>query len=133
MVLSRMTSEMYCFCLAVTDMTDNIASLPTEDIVRIQTILIPHIMSPDILFDELILREGRNLANDLSETNLSKFLETIIQRMEQHQVTFGHLKYSFSPIHAQFKPMTEEYTMQLLFKIINEGVISNGFPGVSVE
>jgi hypothetical protein len=133
MALQRIPNEIQAFTVAVTTLKDRIAKLPTEDIARIQIILLPHIYTPDILFDELIQREGRNMANDLSEKNLSKLVETIIQRIDQHQVTFGHLKYSFSPIHAQFMPMTEEYTLQLLFKIINEGVISHGLPGANVE
>lgn len=85
--------------------------------VKITTITTPNITNPSYLFKEMLNHEESFNA----VTDVMPLVETILSRLNQHYITFDHLRYSFSLIHKKFLPYSNE-TFLLLRKIVKDGV-----------
>lgn len=102
--------------LALFNLLDK-TQLPLSDMVRMATILTPSTTTPTFLFKDICRCEES--FNQLDKHILKDFVDVILGRIKQHEVSFDHLKQSISVIHRHFVPYSGK-TFQVLNKIITD-------------
>lgn len=58
--------------------------------MRLTTLLTPSIVKPTFMF-EAMLNKSESFAKDVAEDRLVSLLDAILNRLQQHRVTFDHL------------------------------------------
>jgi hypothetical protein len=103
MSLDKSLFDMRHFSIALQDLKEHKQKLPLESMVRVATIYTPHALRPTFMFKEMLQTATANAFRDqVAPWRLSKLVDAILSRLQQHRVTFDHLHSSTSRMHSKY-------------------------------
>ena len=74
-----------------------------SEMIRFASLLNPSLAKPVFLLKEII-ESKESLCTDVPEKEVELLVDCILKRVKQLQISFDHLKHSFSVIHSEFVP-----------------------------
>ena len=79
---------------------------------------------PGLFFNDILAYKD-SIVSVVDKRILKVFIDSILARMVQHEVVFDHLTNSYSKIHSEFLPYTQD-TFKVLSKIVTDLVSEGG-------
>ena len=77
--------------------------IPLSEMVRFASLLNPSLAKPVFLLKEII-ESKESLCTEVPGKEVELLVDCILKRVKQLQISFDHLKHSFSVVHSEFVP-----------------------------